>query len=143
MRVEQLMTTKPEYIDADASIREAALRLEEQGRGFTPVADHEKLVGVLTDRDIALRTVTNGKTADDKVKTIMSGKVLYCYANDDIRDVLQNMNQQHVQRLVVLNNPTNKDFVGVISLSDIAEHCENKSDPDLMHRVINCCRKYH
>ncbi len=142
MQVKQLMTDKPEYIDANATIREAAQRLNETGRGFTPVAEREKLVGVLTDRDIALRTMANGKTADDQVSSIMSGKVLYCYEGDDIKDVLQNMFQQSVQRLVVLNNKTNKDFVGVVTLSDIAEQCDKK-DTDLMQRVVHCCQQYH
>ncbi len=143
MQVKQLMTEKPEYIDANATIREAAQRLEETGRGFTPVAEREKLVGVITDRDIALRAFANGKTGDDQVSSIMSGKVLYCYEDDDIKDVLQNMYQQSVQRLVVLNNKTNKDFVGVVTLSDIAEQCDKKKDPDLMQRVVHCCQQYH
>ncbi len=142
MQVKQLMTDKPEYIDANATIREAAQRLEETGRGFTPVAEREKLVGVITDRDIAVRTMANGKTADDHVSDIMSGRVLYCYQDDDIKDVLQNMYQQNVQRLVVLNNKTNKDFVGVVTLSDIAAQCDKK-DTDLMQRVVHCCQQYH
>lgn len=143
MQVRKLMSPKPEFIEASATIGEAAKRLEQEGRGFTPVADREKLVGVLTDRDIALRGMTNGKTPNDKVSSIMSGKVLYCYEDDDVKDVLQNMYQQNVQRLIVLNNKTNKDFVGVISLSDIAEKCDSKKDPDLSQRVINCCQRYH
>lgn len=143
MRVKQLMTDNPEYIDANATIREAAQRLAETGRGFTPVADREKLVGVVTDRDIAVRTMANGKSADNHVSDIMSGKVLYCYQEDDIKDVLQNMYQKNVQRLVVLNNKTNKDFVGVVTLSDIAEQCDKKKDPDLMQRVVHCCQRYH
>ena len=143
MQVKSLMSSKPEYIDANATIREAAQRLAEDDRGFTPVAERERLVGVVTDRDIALRSLANGKTADDKVSSVMSGKVLYCYEDEDVKDVLQNMFQNSVQRLIVLNNCTNKDFVGVISLSDIAEKCENPSDPEMMQRVVHCCRQYH
>ncbi len=142
MQVKQLMTEKPEYIDANATVREAAQRLAETDRGFTPVAEREKLVGVVTDRDIALRTTANGKTADDRVSSIMSGKVLYCYEDDEVKDVLQNMYQNNVQRLVVLNNKTNKDFVGVVSLSDIAGQCDEK-DTDLMQRIVHCCQRYH
>lgn len=142
MQVKQLMTEKPEYIDANATVREAAQRLAETDRGFTPVSEREKLVGVVTDRDIALRTTANGKTADDRVSSIMSGKVLYCYEDDEVKDVLQNMYQNNVQRLVVLNNKTNKDFVGVVSLSDIAGQCDEK-DTDLMQRIVHCCQRYH
>lgn len=140
MQVKQIMTSKPEYLDANATIREAAMRMREEGRGFTPIAEREKLVGVVTDRDIALRGLADGKTGDDPVSAVMSGKLLYCYEDDDITTVLQNMQDQAVQRLVVLNNKKNKDFVGVIALSDIASHCE---EGDLAKRVVNCCRHYH
>lgn len=142
MQVKELMTPKPEYLEVDQSIREAATRMMEEDRGFVPISDKEKLVGVLTDRDIAVRALAKGKGANEKVGTIMSGKVLYCYQDDEVTDVLQNMTQMSVQRLVVLNNDKNKDFVGVVSLSDIADKCGEK-DVDLMRRVVNCCRHYH
>ncbi|WP_041522294.1 CBS domain-containing protein [Gilvimarinus agarilyticus] len=140
MKVQDVMTEKPEYLDVNASIREAAMGMRESGRGFTPVADHEKIVGILTDRDIAVRAMANGKSPDDKVGSITSGKVLYCYQEDQLADVLQNMQDQQVQRLVVLNNPKNKDFVGVVSLADIASHC---TTDDLSRRVANASRHYH
>jgi CBS domain-containing protein len=142
MQVKELMTERPEFIDASTSIRDAAQRMLEEGRGFAPVADGERLVGVVTDRDIATRAMVNGKTPDDKITSVMTAQVLFCYENEDIKDILQNMHQQHVQRLVVLNNEKNKDFVGIVSLSDIAEHCGEK-DFDTMRRITHCCREYH
>ncbi|MDQ2077775.1 CBS domain-containing protein [Marinimicrobium sp. ABcell2] len=142
MQVKELMTERPEYIDANTSIRDAAMRMMEEGRGFAPVAEGEKLVGIVTDRDIATRAMVNGKTPDDKVSTVMTAQVLFCYEDEDINDILANMHQQHVQRLVVLNNEESKDFVGVVSLSDIAEHCGEK-DFDTMKRITDCCREYH
>lgn len=142
MQVKELMTPRPEYLEVDRPIREAAMRMLEEERGFVPISEKEKLVGVLTDRDIAVRAMADGKDPNEKVGTIMSGKVLYCYQDDDITDVLQNMTQMNVQRLIVLNNEKNKDFVGVVSLSDIADKCGEK-DVDMMRRVVNCCRHYH
>ena len=133
MQVKDVMTSKPEYLEASATIREAAIRMHEHNRGFTPV-------GVVTDRDIALRGIADGKTPDDPISSVMSSKVLYCYQGDDIADVLQNMSDQGVQRLAVLNNSKNKDFVGVVALSDIARECK---DGDLAQRIVNCCRHYH
>ena len=140
MQVKQIMSAKPEYLDASATIREAAARMQEHNRGFTPIAEREKLVGVVTDRDIALRGVANGKTPDDPISSVMSGKLLYCYEGDDIKDVLQNMHDQGVQRLVVLNNDKNKDFVGVVSISDVAGKCDSD---DIAKRLAHCCRHYH
>ncbi|HCS28723.1 MAG TPA: CBS domain-containing protein [Spongiibacteraceae bacterium] len=140
MQVKQIMSKKPEYLDASATIREAVMRMQEHNRGFTPIGEREKLVGVVTDRDIALRGVADGKTPDDPVSSVMSSNVLYCYQDDSVKDVLQNMHDQSVQRLAVLNNPDNKEFVGVVAISDIAEHC---TDDDLARRIIHCCRHYH
>lgn len=140
MQIKQVMTSKPEYLEATATIREAAIRMAEHDRGFTPIAEREKLVGVVTDRDIALRGIANGVTPDDPVSSVMSGKLLYCFQDDKVEDVLQNMHDQRVQRLVVLNNDRNKDFIGVVTLADIAKHCDTD---DLATRVMHCCRQYH
>jgi CBS domain-containing protein len=140
MNVRDVMTGRPEYLHGDATIREAAARMKEDDRGFAPVAGKDRLVGIVTDRDIAVRAMADGKSPDDKISSILTGQVFYCYEDDDVRDVLQNMQDQEVQRLVVLNNEKNKDFVGVVSLSDIADKCE---DDDTARRIVNACRHYH
>lgn len=140
MQVKQIMSRKPEYLEATATIREAAQRMQEQQRGFTPIAEREKLIGVVTDRDIALRGLAQGKTGDDPVSEVMSKKTLYCFEQDDIKDVLQNMHDHGVQRLLVLNNNRNKDLVGVVTLADIAN---NADDESVAKRIVHCCRHYH
>lgn len=140
--IKDVMTANPEYVEADTSIGEVAQRMREQDRGFVPIADHGKLVGVLTDRDLAVRAMADGKGSDDKVNSVMSSKVLSCYEEDDVKDALQTMHQNDVQRLIVFNNQKNQDLMGVVSLSDIAEQCGEK-DVDMMRRVVHCCRQYH
>lgn len=142
MQVKQFMSGRPEYLSADATIREAAMRMSDEDRGFTPVADGDKLVGVLTDRDIALRSMAVGVTPEDRVSSILTNKVLYCYEDDDIKSVLKNMRDQQVQRLLVLDNEADKDFVGVVTLSDIADQC-GPEDQELLREVIKCCQHYH
>lgn len=142
MQVKEIMTEKPEFIDANCSIREAAQRMLEEGSGFAPIAEGERLIGVVTDRDIATRAMVNGRTPEDKITTVMTAQVLFCYENEKIQDILRNMNEQHVQRLVVLNNEESKDFVGVVSLSDIAERCGAK-DFDTMRGIMDWFREYH
>lgn len=140
MKVEQVMNPKPEYLKADASIREAVMRMREHDRGFEPVGENNKLIGVITDRDIALRGMADGKLPDDPVSAILSEKVLYCYQDDDIEDALKNMSKQQVQRLIVLDNADKKEFVGVLSLSNIADQCD---DNVLANNIVSCCRSYH
>lgn len=140
MRVRDVMTDRPEYLDINATIREAATRMRDDDRGFTPIAKNEELVGILTDRDIAVRAMAEGKTGDDKVGSILTSAVIYCYEDDDLKEVLQSMQDREVQRLIVLNNDKNKDVAGVVSLSDIADKSQ---DEDLNRRIVNACRHYH
>lgn len=140
MKVQEVMNTKPEYLNATDSIFEAARRMQKHACGFEPIAKDNKLIGVVTDRDIALRGLADGKTSADPVTTVMSGKTLYCYQEDDIKEVLKNMGEQNVQRLVVLKSPEQKDLVGIIALSDIAEHCK---DDGLAMEIAECCKRYH
>lgn len=140
MKVKDVMTGKPEYLDVSASILEVAQRMRDHDRGFTPIAEKEKIVGVVTDRDIAVRAVAEGKSPNEKVSTILTGKVLYCFQDDDVKEVLQSMQTNEVQRLIVLNNEKNKDFVGVVTVGDIADKCE---DDDMAKRIVKASRHYH
>ncbi|WP_150304943.1 CBS domain-containing protein [Pseudomonas saliphila] len=139
MQVSQVMTSRPEFTDADTSIRDVARRMIEQESGFVPIADGEALVGVVTDRDLALRTLADDKSAADKVSSIMTKEILFCYEQDDITDVLRQMREFQVQRLVVLDNPNDKDFIGVVSLSDIADKCDSA---EMAKRLVECCKHY-
>lgn len=140
MKVKDVMTGKPEYLDVSASILEVSQRMRDGKRGFTPIAEKEKIVGVVTDRDIAVRAVAEDKSPNEKISTILTGKVLYCFQDDDVKEVLQNMQTNEVQRLIVLNNEKNKDFVGVVTVGDIADKCE---DDDMAKRIVKASRHYH
>ena len=139
MQVAQVMTSRPEFTNADTSIREVAQRMLDQQSGFVPVADDETLIGVITDRDMALRTLAEGRNGKDPISSIMTRDILYCYEQDEIGDVLRQMREQRVQRLVVLDNPNDKDFIGVISLSDIADKCDSA---EMAKKIAECCKHY-
>lgn len=140
MKVSEVMSSQPEYINASASIREAAQRMDELQSGFIPIVENEKIVGIVTDRDIVKRAVVDGQSLDDPIAQIKSPEVLYCAEDDDVKEVLRNMDENHVQRLIVLNNLEDKNFVGVVSLSDIADYCD---DEDVYKQIVACCRHYH
>ncbi|QJD58302.1 CBS domain-containing protein [Pseudomonas sp. gcc21] len=139
MQVSQVMTSRPEFTDANVSIQDVAQRMLEQESGFVPIADDENLVGVITDRDMALRTLAQGKSGDDKISTIMTRDILFCYEQDEITEVLRKMRENQVQRLIVLDNPNDKDFIGVVSLSDIADKCDSA---EMAKRIVECCKHY-
>jgi CBS domain-containing protein len=110
----------------DESIRNAARLMAELDAGVLPVGEGDKLIGVITDRDIAVRAVALGKEPSTHVREVMSQEVLYCYEDQDLPAVAKNMAEQQVRRLPVVNR--DKRLVGIISLSDIAHH-ENARIP--------------
>lgn len=140
MQIRDVMSPKPEVLEADAKIREVAMRMRDDSIGIMPVNKGQKLVGVVTDRDIVVRAIAEGKSPEDPVSDIVTDAVLYCYENDEVTHVLHNMHEQEVQRLIVLNNPESKDLVGIVSVADIADKC---SDDESAKAIAQCSRHYH
>jgi CBS domain-containing protein len=84
-----------------------------------PVGENDQLVGTITDRDIAVRAIAEGKGPKTPVSEVMSSDVKYCYEDEDTAHVAQNMGELQVRRLPVLNR--NKRLVGILSLADLAQ----------------------
>jgi len=120
MKVNEAMTGDVMLVNPDQSIREAAQMMIEIDAGALPVAENDHLVGMITDRDIAVRAVAAGKSPNTKVREIMSGEVLYCFDDEDLTHVSRNMSDMKVRRLPVVNRE--KRLVGVISLGDLARN---------------------
>ena len=122
MKIREIMTRDVEYVHADTPLKQAAETMERLDTGFLPIGNspQDKLLGVVTDRDITVRGVARGldpaKTPVDRVKT---DRVLYCYEDDEAADAARNMGEQEVYRLVVLDNENDKRLSGVVSLADI------------------------
>jgi predicted transcriptional regulator len=139
MQVKDVMTKRPEYLNADATIREVAERMRSNDSGFEPLVQGDKIVGTLTDRDITVRAVAEGKSPDDQASSIATDDVLYTFEDEDVTDALKNMQQQKVQRLVVLNNANDKDLSGVVTIGDIASHSQ---DDEVVKEIVNSCKHY-
>ncbi|WP_058553649.1 CBS domain-containing protein [Thiohalocapsa sp. ML1] len=118
MQVSQQMSRDVRVATPDQSIKEVARLMADIDAGFMPVGDNDKLVGSITDRDIAVRAVAAGKGPDTLVKDVMTQDVKYCFEDEDLGQVAQSMSDQRVRRMPVLDR--NKRLVGVVSLGDIA-----------------------
>ena len=90
--------------------------------GSVPVSDNDRLVGMITDRDIAVRAVAQGKSPDTKIGEVMSHEMLYCFEDEELEEVSRNMGDVKVRRMPVVNR--DKRLVGIISLGDLARHEE-------------------
>ena len=119
MKVSRVMTSDVECIAPDTTLQKAAQRMKALDVGFLPVCEKDRLIGTVTDRDIAIRSVAEGlgirKTT---ARDIMSIQVYYCFDDQDISECGHAMQDQGVRRMLVLNR--NKKLVGVVSLGDIA-----------------------
>jgi CBS domain-containing protein len=118
MKVREAMTGNVRLTNPDRSIREAAQMMIEQDIGALPVGEDDRLVGMITDRDIAVRAVARGLGPDTKIREVMSADVLYCFEDEDLDDATQNMGDVKVRRLPVLNR--DKRLVGILSISDLS-----------------------
>src|ERR1044071_2044972 len=121
MRVSEAMTREVKICTPGQPIREAARIMAEIDAGVLPVGENDRLVGMITDRDIAIRAVALGKGPDTPVREVMSSeKVLYCYEDDDVSNVAKNMSEEQVRRLPVVNR--DKRLGGIISFGDVAQN---------------------
>lgn len=122
MRVSDCMTRDVRIANPNETIRDAAKVMASIDAGILPVGENDQLVGMITDRDIAVRGVAEGKGPDAKVREVMSPEVKYCFEDDDVEDVLRNMGDIQVRRLPVVDH--DKRLVGIISLGDVAKSSE-------------------
>jgi len=119
MRVSEAMTTDVRLLSPAQTIHDAARLMADYNVGSLPVKDEDRLIGMITDRDIAVRAVAEGKSADTPVSDVMTRDVKYCFEDEDIDDVAANMGDVQLHRLVVLDR--DKRLVGIVALADIAQ----------------------
>jgi CBS domain-containing protein len=121
MKVHEVMTPEAHWVDPEVTLKEAALKMRQQNIGALPVGENDRLIGLVTDRDICCRAVAEGRDPmRAKVRDVMSPKISYCFDDHDLGEAAQVMEEKQVRRLAVLNR--NKRIVGVLSVADLARH---------------------
>lgn len=130
MKIREIMTRDVKTVGADETLRAAALIMQIHDVGSVPVSEAQKLVGMVTDRDIALRAVAAGRTPDTPVREVMSSGIKYCYENDELDDVAKNMSELGVRRLPVLDEA--KNLVGIVSLANVSSSGDRSATQDLL-----------
>jgi CBS domain-containing protein len=118
MKASDIMTRDVHLANPSQKLREVAAEMEKHDIGVLPVGENDRLVGIITDRDIAVRGISHGLGPDAPVRDVMSSQVRYCFEDDDIEEIAQNMADEQIRRLPVLNG--DKRLVGIISLGDLA-----------------------
>jgi CBS domain-containing protein len=118
MNVSDAMTRDVQIANPDQTIQQAAKLMAAIDAGSLPVGDKDRLVGMITDRDIAIRAIADGKGPDTKVRDVMSKDVKYCFEDETVEAVSRNMGDQQLRRLPVVSR--DKRLVGILSLGDVA-----------------------
>lgn len=119
MKISDCMSRDVRVAAPDNTIQSAAQIMADIDAGFLPVGNDDRLVGIVTDRDIAIRGVAVGRPPETSVREVMSEQVLYCFDDEDTDTVLENMADIQVRRLPVVDR--DKRLVGIVSISDLAD----------------------
>ena len=132
MIARECMTTNVELADPNMTVRDAAVKMKQGDFGILPIGENDRLVGMITDRDIVVRAIAEGKDPQaTTLRDIMSNEILYCYEDQTIAEIARNMGDMQVRRLPVLNRQ--KRLVGILSLGDIATPQE---EPDVVGEAL-------
>jgi len=119
MKIKDIMTRDPEVVAPENTLRQAAEKMQAIDTGIMPVCTNDRLVGVITDRDITLRATAEGLDPfATQVADIMTDELVTCFEDQDVEEAERIMRDKQIRRLLVLNR--NKDLVGIVSLGDIA-----------------------
>ena len=125
MQVKEIMTHDVEMVNSDVKLPEVARKMKELEVGALPIWEDEELIGIITDRDIVVRAIAEGKDMlNTPVSEVMTPEVFYCLENDDLSEAAKIMEEESIHRLLVLNNEG--DPTGFVSLADFSVKCHNE-----------------
>src|SRR5690349_10226740 len=125
MKVSEVMTREVQTIQPDQTAREAATFMLSSDAGSIPVTEGDRLVGMITDRDIAVRGVAKGNGPDTPVRDLMSNDIICARDSDDVEEVASKMSQAQVRRLPVIDSQ--ERLCGIVSLGDLSRQTDDNS----------------
>ena len=120
MKICDVMTRDAKLANPEDTLQDVAKLMKDCDCGVLPVREGDRLIGMITDRDIAVRAVAEGKGPSSKVRDAMTNEVKYCFEDEDVDDVCENMSDIQLRRLPVMDR--NKRLVGIVSLGDLARN---------------------
>jgi CBS domain-containing protein len=124
MKVSEVMTREVATVRADQTAQEAATFMLQGDAGSIPVTEGDRLIGMITDRDITVRGVANGRGPDTPVRELMSEGLVCARESDDVEEVATRMGEAQVRRLPVIDESEN--LVGIVSLGDLSRETQGE-----------------
>lgn len=133
-KINDVMSKDFKYISPETTVQQAAQQMRDGDFGFLPVGENDRLIGMVTDRDIAVRSAADGNNpSDTPVRDIMTPKTYYCYDDQNVDEVCDNMAEIKVRRLPVVNR--DKRLVGVVSLGDVSQVTHRAKSGDALQEI--------
>jgi CBS domain-containing protein len=120
MKITEVMTPNPEVVTPDQPIQEAARRMLDADTGALPVGEDQRLIGMVTDRDITVRAVAEGRGPETPVREVMSEKLLFAWDDQDVDEVAMQMSDAQVRRMPILSRQEER-LVGMVSIGDLVQ----------------------
>jgi CBS domain-containing protein len=118
VKVQDVMTRDPRCVTPETSAREAAQVMKDEDVGIVPVVEGERLIGVVTDRDLALRVVADGRDSTATVRDVMSsGRIATCRPDEDLDRVMETMAKEQVRRIPIVDE--RGSLVGIVAQADV------------------------
>ena len=133
MKVSDAMTPEVQLCTPDDTLKDAAQAMAALGVGLLPVTDNDRLVGMISDRDIAIRAVAHGLSVETKVRDVMSKGVSSALDTDTVEDAVRIMSEHQVRRLPVMDQDRN--LVGIVALGDLAVKDERKPAAQALSQI--------
>ena len=133
MKISQVMTRDVKTVRPDSTAKEAASFMLSEDTGSMPVSEGDRLIGMITDRDITVRGVAKGHGPDTPVRELMTGEIICAREDDDVEEVATKMSKAQVRRLPVLD--ANDKLCGIVSLGDLARETSGQSADQALEGV--------
>jgi CBS domain-containing protein len=134
-KIKDIMSRNVQVVRPDDTLQEAAKKMRSHDIGFLPVCDGERLVGGLSDRDITVKAIADGKDPKkSKVKDFAEKEVAWCYADQSVDDAAKRMKDKEVRRIMVIDR-NSRQLVGIVSLGDVATKASGKTSGNVLEKV--------
>lgn len=140
-QIRDVMSKDFKFISPETSVQQAAQMMRDLDIGFLPVAENDRMIGMVTDRDIAVRSVAEAQNPSSApVGEVMTPKTYYCYDDQGVDEICDNMAEIKVRRLPVVNRE--KRLVGIVSLGDVSQQCHRAKTGDALQEITVGCRDH-
>ena len=134
MKLKEIMTSEVEVIHPNDTLQTAARKMHDRDIGFLPVCDGDRLIGVLTDRDLITRALAEGTESKAILgRDLVTSPAIYCFDDQSVDEAAKLMHDNQIRRLVILSR--DKRMVGVVSLGDLAMNIDDKKSGDVLQSV--------